>query len=269
MSIVDRVKNICLSPGTEWPVIANEPSSTGSLIAGYVAPLAGVAAIAGFIGATMVGMNTFLFGTYRTPFVLGLVGAAWSVIGAIIGVLIVGFIINALAPTFGAQQDMAQAMKVAVYSFTPAWVAGVLRIIPALGVLAILGAFYGFYLLYLGLPALMKAPEDKAAGYTVVTIVAAVVVIVVVNVVGGLMFVGGAITSGMLGSMSSTAAPSTASEVQFDKNSPLGKLQEFGKAMEESNKKMEAAQKSGDTNAATAAALDTLGTLLGGGKKVD
>ena len=39
MSIVERIKNICLTPNTEWPVIANEPSSTGSLIAGYVAPL--------------------------------------------------------------------------------------------------------------------------------------------------------------------------------------------------------------------------------------
>ena len=57
--------------------------------------------------------------------------------------------------------------------------------------------------------------------------------------------------------------------MQFDKNSPLGKLQEFGKAMEESDKKMEAAQKSGDANATAAAAMDTLGTLFGGGKKVD
>jgi hypothetical protein len=39
--------------------------------------------------------------------------------------------------------------------------------------------------------------------------------------------------------------------------------------MEESNKKMDAAQKSGDPNAAASAAMETLGTLLGGGKHVD
>src|SRR5262249_3227023 len=233
------------------------------------APLGAIGGLAGFVGVSLAGTSVFVAGTYRMSILAGLALAIWTFIGAIIGVVLVGFIINALAPTFGGEQNSARAMKVAVYSFTPAWVAGVLRIIPALGILAILGAFYGFYLLYLGLPALMKAPKDKAAGYTVVTIVAALVVIFVVNVVGGLMFVGGAIGSGMLGSMGSAAAPSTASEVEFDKNSPLGKLQEFGKAMEESNKKMEAAQKSGDSNAATAAALDTLGTLLGGGKKVD
>src|SRR4029077_20750219 len=222
MSIVDRIKNICLTPNTEWPVIAGEQSSTGSLITGYVAPLAAVGAVAGFIGATIVGTSTFLFGTYRASFAMGLVGAVWSVIGAIIGVLVVGFIINALAPTFGGEQNSARAMRVAVYSFTPAWVAGVLRIIPALGILAILGAFYGFYLLYLGLPALMKAPKEKAAGYTIVTIIAAIVVYVVVGAVGGLMVAGGAIGSGMLGNIASTSSGSSpsANEVQFDKNSP-------------------------------------------------
>ena len=269
MSIVDRIKNICLTPNTEWPVIASEPASTGSLIAGYVAPLAAVSAVAGFVGVSLVGQTGFFTGTYRLPLVAGLALAVWTFIGAIIGVVVVGFLINALAPTFGAQQNSAQAMKVAVYSFTPAWIAGVLRVVPALGILAILGAFYGFYLLYLGLPALMKAPKDKAAGYTVVTVVAAVIVIFVVNIVGGLMVAGGAIGSGMLGGTASTASPSSASEVQFDKSSPLGKLQEFSKAMEESGKKMDAAQKSGDANAATAAAMDTLGTLFGGGKKVD
>ena len=268
MSIVDRIKNICLTPSTEWPVIANEASSTGSLIAGYVAPLAAVSALAGFIGVSIIGQSGFFTGTYRLPFAAGLALAVWTFVGAIIGVVIVGFLINALAPTFGAEQNGARAMQVAVYSFTPAWVAGVLRVIPALGVLAILGAFYGFYLLYLGLPALMKAPRDKAAGYTVVTIVAAIVVNIVVSVVGFLFVGAGAIGSGMMGNMASSSSPS-ANEVQFDKNSPMGKLQEFSKAMEESNKKMEAAQKSGDANAATAAAMDTLGTLFGGGKKVD
>src|SRR5262249_22250196 len=99
--------------------------------------------------------------------------------------------------------------------------------------------------------------------------VAAIVVYVVVGAVGGLMVAGSAIGSGMLGSIASTRSSSKPDEVQFDKDSTLGKLQQFGKAMEESNKKMEAAQKSGDANAAANAAMDTLGTLLGGGKKVD
>src|SRR5262249_8574552 len=82
--------------------------------------------------------------------------------------------------------------------------------------------------------------------------------------------IGASALTGALGSSSSAATRSAErSEIQFDKNSSLGKLQQFGKAMEESNKKMEAAEKSGDANGAANAAMDTLGTLLGGGKKVD
>jgi hypothetical protein len=49
----------------------------------------------------------------------------------------------------------------------------------------------------------------------------------------------------------------------------MGKLQAMGKAIEENNKNMEAAKKSGDPNAQAAAAMAGLGAILGGGKKVD
>ena len=104
MSIVDRIKNICLTPSTEWPVIANEASSTGSLIAGYVAPLAAVSALAGFIGVSIIGQSGFFTGTYRLPFAAGLALAVWTFVGAIIGVVIVGFLINALAPTLARNE---------------------------------------------------------------------------------------------------------------------------------------------------------------------
>ena len=39
--------------------------------------------------------------------------------------------------------------------------------------------------------------------------------------------------------------------------------------MEQSNRKMEAAQKSGDPGAQTAAAMEQLGTLMGGGRRVN
>jgi hypothetical protein len=171
MDLKTRATNILLTPNTEWPVIAEEPSSTGSLLTGYVMPLAAIGAIAGFIGGSLVGTTIPFVGTYRAPIVAGLTAAIFAFVMAIVGVLILAFIIDALAPTFGAQQSRSQALKVAVYSYTPAWIAGVLNILPALGVLGILAGLYGIYLLYLGLPPLMKAPQDKAAGYTAVVVV--------------------------------------------------------------------------------------------------
>lgn len=263
MGLVDRAKNICLTPKTEWPVIAGETTSTGSLMAGYVAPLAIIGPIAGFIGGSIIGHSLPFVGTYRTPIIAGVGLAIFTYVMVFVGVFILSLIINALAPTFGGEKNSQQALKVAVYSYTPAWLAGILSIIPYLGILAILAAFYGLYLLYLGLPRLMKCPEEKSIGYTVVVVICAIVISIVVSAVGAMIIGAGAMATGAL------SGRSTPSSMHFDKDSPVGKLEQFGKNMEDAGKKMEAAQKSGNQDDAMKAAMSGLGVALGGGKAVD
>jgi Yip1-like protein len=180
--LIERVKNICVSPSAEWMVIEGESASTASLITGYVVPLAVVSAVAAFIGSSIIGVRLpFIGGTYRVPLVSGLVMVVLRVAFTAIGVVVCGMVIDALAPSFGAQKNSLQATKVAAYAPTAAWVAGILQIIPALGALSILGALYSLYVLYLGLPRLMKAPEDKAVGYTVVVVITVIVIGVVIS----------------------------------------------------------------------------------------
>jgi hypothetical protein len=264
VSIVDRAKNICLTPITEWPVIAAEPASTQGLVTGYVLPLAAIGAVAGFVGGSIVGRTLPFVGTYRVPFMSGLVLAVFALGMAVVGVFVLSLIINALAPTFGGEQNQIQALKVAVYSYTPAWVAGVLYLVPLLGIFVLFASLYGMYLLYLGLPRLMKCPEDKAIPYTAVVIICAIVLSVVIMGISAM--VAGA---GMMGASMMGAAAGSGSDVQFDKNSAMGKLQDLGNKLDESTKKMEAAQKSGDQKGEVDAAFEGLGTLLGGGKRVD
>ena len=269
MSIVERAKNICLTPNTEWIVIDRESTPAGSLIAGYVVPLVAIGAIAGFIGGSIIGRSLPFIGTYRVGMVPGLVVAIFTFVMAIVSTLLLTVVINALAPTFGGTSNSSQAMKVAVYSYTPAWIAGVLNVVPLLGVLVFLAALYGIYVMYLGLPRLMKCPADKAVGYTAVVVICAIVLSVVVSAAGAVIGGLGLLGSGALAGLGSAGSTGSTSEVQFDKNSTLGKLQDIGKKLEESGKKMERAEKSGDANAQAAAAAETLGTLFGGGKRVD
>ena len=70
----------------------------------------------------------------------------------------------------------------AAYSSTAGWVAGIFSLIPGLRMLGILG-LYSIYLLYLGLPILMKAPAERAAAYTALVVVAAIVLFMVVGMV--------------------------------------------------------------------------------------
>ena len=263
MGLVDRAKNICLTPKTEWPVIAGEATSAASLMTGYVAPLAIIGPIAAFIGGSIVGHTLPFVGTYRTPIIAGVGLAIFTFVMAFVGVFILSLIINALAPTFGGEKNSRQALKVAVYAYTPAWLAGILGIIPFLGLLAVLAALYSLYLLYLGLPRLMKCPEEKSIGYTVVVVICAIVLSVIITAIGGMFAGAGMLATGALGGRAS--APS----MQVDKDSPLGKLEQFGKTMEEAGKKMDSAQKSGNQEEALKAAMSGLGAALGGGKSVE
>ena len=158
MALVDRVKNILLSPRTEWPVIDAEPATVASLYTGYIMPLAAIPVICQAIGMSMVGMTIpFIGGHYKTP-----IGSA--------------LVIDGLAPTFAGTKNQVQALKVVAYSYTASWVGGILSLIPALSVIGILFGLYSLYLLYLGLPVLMKSPPEKAVGYTVVVVIITIIV---------------------------------------------------------------------------------------------
>ena len=271
MAMIDRMKAICLKPNAEWPVIEAETTPTRDLMLGYVAPLAAITPIAGFVGGVFIGRTIPFVGTYRVPLTTGLALAVVTYLLSIVGVYVLSLIISALAPSFSGQRSNAQALKVAVYAYTPAWVAGVLTIFTSLGILAIIAAFYGLYVLYLGLPVLMKNPKEKSFGYTVVIVICAIVLWVVIGAVGGAVGSAGMLAAGGFKGLSRTggsAAPGQG-QLQFDKDSFLGRMQAMGQAAQESSKKMEEAQKSGDPNAQAQAAMQGLGAILGGGKRVD
>lgn len=206
--LVDRIRNILLSPQSEWDRISNEPADVSKLYMGYVLPLAALSAICGFVGMTMFGVMGF-----RVGIVPGLVEAILRVISMMVGVFLLAFISNALAPSFGSQQNIGQAHKLAAYSFTAAFLAGVFMLFPPLMMLALVG-LYSFVLLYLGLPRLMKTPEDKRIGYFITIIVVCIVVAIVLNfVVGSLIrMVPGVSTPGI--SFSQVDAPGTSRQAE-------------------------------------------------------
>jgi hypothetical protein len=182
MNLVDRVKRILLSPRTEWEVIDAEQTTPAALYTGYIAPLAAIGPIAQLIGSTIFGIPLPLMGTYRVPLGSALTGAIIGYVLTLVGTYVLALIIDALAPTFDGQRNQIQALKVAAYSSTAAWLAGIFALIPLLGFLGLVG-LYSLYLLYLGLPVLMKTPREKALPYTAVVILAAIVLFIIIGMI--------------------------------------------------------------------------------------
>jgi len=161
MNLVERAKNILLTPKTEWPVIEAEQTDVKTLYMEYILILAAIPAIAGIVGLMFVGFMSWAVGYAIAQYVLTLVM-----------VFVVALVVDALAPTFGGQKNQLNALKLVAYAATAGWVASIAMIIPVLGaIIALVGSLYGIYLLYLGLPVLMKCPADKVVPYLAVTIV--------------------------------------------------------------------------------------------------
>lgn len=252
--LVGRVKRLLLSPSAEWERIDAEPATIKGLYVGYVCILAAIPPLAGLIGGQVFGIGGLGF-SFKPSLVSAIIGAVVTYGLSLLSVFLVALIIDALAPSFDGQKDRIQAFKVAAYSYTAAWVFGILGIFPPLGIIAALASLYGFYLLYLGLPKLMKAPKEKALGYTAVTVLCAIVLSIVIGAVTGA--IAGAAMFGAASRVASAGHASGTMEINGAKVD-LGKLEAASKQMEAASKQMDSGK------AVPVVAADILKGLLPG-----
>lgn len=180
-ALISRVRNILLKPKEEWVKIDTEAATVPGLYGGYIAILAAIPVLAQLIGGQVFGYG--LFGiTFRPPLVSALSGAVVQYVLTLVCVFLLALIIDFLAPSFDGQKNQMQALKLAAYTGTAGWLAGVFAIIPALSILSIVG-LYSLYLLYTGLPVMMKSPAAKSPIYMGAIIVAGIIMGILVGVV--------------------------------------------------------------------------------------
>jgi hypothetical protein len=196
MDIVPRVQAILLKPKEEWNTIKEESTTVSQLFTSYAMIVAAIPALSQFIGLAILGRQIPFRGMVRYGFGTAFFYAIFSYIATLVAVYILGIVINALASSFSSKQDQVRAMKLSVYSMTAAWVAGILHIIPVLGMLVWLGFLYTLYILYLGFSAeLMETPKDKVLAYFFVSLAVAFAVTIVLNLILGAIFLVGAVSS--------------------------------------------------------------------------
>jgi hypothetical protein len=274
--LLERIKNIMLTPKTEWPVIAAETTSIKRIYLGYIMPLLAAATVISFIRMSVIGVSMPFGGFFRVPLASGLLFAVARFGFGLLGFYLVALLINALAPTFGGRRDLVQALKTAAYGFTSALLGSLLSILPVLSTLIALAAvIYGIYLLYLGLPVAMKSPPERATGYTVA--------VVLCTLLGG--FVLGALLSftGLIGGDARFASPYAMSHQEQQQQAAtqvgnlVGALVAAGQKVQQQQSTTTAtapatpAQSTAPADAAAAASatMAAVGGALSGGRKVD
>ena len=254
-ALLQRVLDILMRPRDTWLQIDAEDGNPARIYLGYLVFLAAIPAVAGFIGYSLIGVGAFGI-SVRVPVLQGLVSMVMGYVLSLAMVYVLALIANMLAPRFQAQQDMGSAFKLVAYASTAGMLGGVFSILPSLAMLGLLAALYSVYLIYSGIPVLMKAPQEKAVGYTAALVVCGILAGIVVGLATSLVTPGarglGAGMAGM-GDTGSVAMKVPGTDIKID----TGRL-------EEASRKMEEAQAKGDTQAAAKAATEMMGAALGG-----
>jgi hypothetical protein len=172
MNVAARAKAILTDPIAAWAQIENDADDPGFLLSRYVAVLALIPALAGFAGAALIGVITPGGATARASLIDAASGAVFGYVVSCATALVLGLVINLLAPLFGGRRNFNNAFKLTVYSLTPVWIAGIFLVLPGLRFITLTGC-YGAYLLWLGLPRLTKLPQEQVANFTAVIVVCA------------------------------------------------------------------------------------------------
>jgi hypothetical protein len=175
------VTAVLFRPIETWDVIAAEFTTTAAIYKKFVLPMAAIPAVALVVGSAVWGRAT-LFGRIKIPWESAAQSGAMTFGLWLVGILLLGVVISALAGTFGGSGNTVQGVKVAAYSATPALLAGLFVLLPTGGLLRLVG-LYSIYLIYTGLPPVMKTPKDRVIGYTVVVGIAAVVLYLIIDLV--------------------------------------------------------------------------------------
>ncbi|MBC8024228.1 MAG: YIP1 family protein [Burkholderiales bacterium] len=186
MNLVERVKGLVVDPKVEWRAIDAEEHTVQDLYTRYVMILAAIPAVASFIGLCIVGSGPF-GSTHRMPLAAGVAYAALIYLLTLGWVYVLALVIHSFAPKFEGHGDFIDALKVAAFTPTPAWIGGIFGLVPSLSIIGNLIGLYSVYLLYVGLPTLTEPPEDKALPYFCVVLLTMIVLTVVFYVIAALM----------------------------------------------------------------------------------
>jgi hypothetical protein len=165
--ILSRAYGLLRDPKKEWQQIKAEETTVPNILIGYVAPLAAIPPVCDLIGSTL--FNRMLEIAPGAAVVRGFV--TWIVSIAL--VFLLGLLINTLADNFDGDQDDLSAQKIAAYSLTPAFLSGFFSLWPPLWWLSLFALAAMVFLMFRGLPILMKAPEEQALSYAATVTIAA------------------------------------------------------------------------------------------------
>lgn len=180
-----HVFGILLNPEKAWGKIAALPDKDIKRLLPYPILMALIPAIAFYIGTTHNGWKVLGNDITRLTPESGLPIAILFYVAVLGAVLFIGWMIHWMSSTYAADSFAIKGIVLMGYACTPVYLAGAFAIYPVWWfdiLLATAACGYAIRLLYLGVPPMMKVPEDRGFLYASAVFMMALVYMVLVLV---------------------------------------------------------------------------------------
>ena len=188
MRFLSHTLGILTNPDKEWEAIRADKHSFAQVFLSHVPILALIPCVSGYIGVTQVGFQIGDNVSKLTP-ASALSLAVVTYISMLVGVYLFGEFINWMAKTYMVEGDEPtrhyEGTALAVFVTTPIFLVGFIGLYPNLWLNAAvtgLAACYSIYLVYEGIPILMKLTKDQAFMYATSVMTVGLVLLVTVRV---------------------------------------------------------------------------------------
>lgn len=187
MNVIQRITGILFAPKHTWRTIAAEPTDARTLYVRYVMLIALVPVCASLAGAFLAARAAGP--AAPVPWLSVYVGALVGYALLLLIIRVLAWLANRLSPRFGGDSDPAKALQLAAYSATAGMLGGIFSIVPNLFILGMLALLYSFYLMFLGAPAMLKTPQEKAFSFAFMMLICSLPIGAVFAGVFGVVFV--------------------------------------------------------------------------------
>jgi len=163
MNTLARAAKIIFQPSSEWQAIKRDRTTTLRLYLTYIIPLAAIPPLSYSLGIwILVTLQPFVEDVTVSFYIEQTVA---YMLMDLVSIYILALLASAGAPLFSAERNFRQALKVVAYASTPIWLSGIFLMSPLPNVffvsVGVLSRLYAAYLLYLGLPIVMRVSKDK------------------------------------------------------------------------------------------------------------
>jgi len=162
--VLEHVWGLFANPKQEWITIRDDECTLANCYALHVLILAAVPALSGFIGTTQFGWQIGAGEPVRLTLQSAGLIAVLYYMAMLVGVFSIGWMIHWMGGTYGADVQLSQCVVLAAYTATPLFLIGLMELYPVLWLNMVLGIpalAYTVYLLYTGVPILMRISEDR------------------------------------------------------------------------------------------------------------